>query len=53
MTGFYSSPQTYSPYFAGGRREFGGGILGSIARALLPKVKDMKYLVINRSTAFV
>lgn len=40
MTGFYSSPQTYSPYFSGGRRQFGGGIFGSIARALLPKVKE-------------
>lgn len=40
MTGFYSSPQSYSPYFAGGRRQYGGGIFGSLARALLPKVKD-------------
>ena len=40
MTGFYSSPQSYSPYFAGGRRQLGGGIFGSIARALFPKVKE-------------
>ena len=40
MTGYYSAPQSYSPYFAGGRRQVVGGIFGSIARALLPKVKE-------------
>lgn len=36
---FYSSPTGFTP-FSGSRRQFGGGIFGSIARALVPKLKD-------------
>ena len=36
---FYSGPVGFSP-FSGSRRQFGGGIFGSLARAILPKLKD-------------
>lgn len=36
---FYSAP-TGLPYFKGSRRQSGGGIFGSLARVLLPKLKD-------------
>ena len=36
---FYSSPTGFTP-FSGSRRQFGGGIFGSLARALVPKLKD-------------
>ena len=36
---FYSAPTGFTP-FSGGRRQNGGGIFGSIARALIPKIKD-------------
>lgn len=36
---FYSSPTGFIP-FSGSRRQVGGGIFGSIARAILPKLKD-------------
>ena len=36
---FYSAP-TAIPYFEGRRRQTGGGIFGSLARVLLPKLKD-------------
>ena len=36
---FYSAPTGFIP-FTGNRRQTGGGIFGSIARALIPKLKD-------------
>ena len=37
---FYSRPSNLGPYFSGGRRQVGGGIFGSLARAVLPGLKD-------------
>ena len=36
---FYSAPTGFTP-FSGSRRQVGGGIFGSLARSLLPKLKD-------------
>jgi hypothetical protein len=36
---FYSAPTGFTP-FSGSRRQVGGGIFGSLARALVPKLKD-------------
>ena len=45
---FYSAPTGFTP-FSGRRRQFGGGIFGSLARALVPKLKDFGKAAANRA----
>ena len=45
---FYSAPTGFTP-FSGSRRQTGGGIFGSIARALVPKLKDFGMAAARRA----
>ena len=45
---FYSAPAGFAP-FSGGRRQMGGGIFGSLARALVPKLKDFGKAAASRA----
>ena len=45
---FYSAPTGFTP-FSGSRRQFGGGIFGSLARALVPKLKDFGVAAAKRA----
>ena len=47
---FYSAPTGFTP-FSGSRRQVGGGIFGSLARAIIPKLKDFGKAAAHRALA--